>query len=81
MFVVREYVQECGCLKVLVHETPFDASADAINCLKRAYGELFAHQEEWSGVWSSYLGEDYYSIDNNDGDLFDGCVVEEFHRK
>lgn len=77
MFFVREYVQECGCLKVVVRETPFDAIIEAINCLKQVYGELFAQQKEWPGVWSSYLGEDYYSIDNNDGDFFAGCLIEE----
>ena len=81
MFFVREYVQECGRLKVVIHEMPFVAIAEAVNFLKRSYGELVAKQEEWPGVWSSYLGEDYYSIDNNDGDLFDGYVVEDHHQK
>ena len=76
MFMVRECVQECGALKRVVRETLFETIKDARSCLKHSYDKVFAQQDEGPGVWSWCLRGVRYTIDNNDGDFFDGCIVE-----
>jgi len=77
MFVVRECVQECGRIKVIACESLFATIEGAKSCMKRHYDELCVQQERWPGVWSRHLGDDRYTIDNNDGDFFEGHVVFE----
>jgi len=77
MFVVREYVQECGHLRELVREASFGTRDGAVSFLRCRFNELLAGQVEWPGVWATCLDGFRYTIDNNDGDFFEGRVEEE----
>lgn len=76
MFVFREFMRECGRPEIIVRECAFETIEDAKSCLNRNHSELYEQQRKWPGVWSSCLDEGHYTIDNDDGDFFRGCIKE-----
>lgn len=77
MFVVCEFIQECGKRnKTLVGEDTFAVREEAERCLRQKYQESLSSYENWPGVWSRSFDGSRYTIDNNDGEFLEGEILE-----